>query len=85
MRLSVLLVLSAGIAGAANTATNPQVTFTKDVLPILQKNCQTCHRPGEVAPMALLNYKDTRPWWFAVVIDAKRDPSKLFRAPSAGD
>jgi len=38
------------------------VTFYKDVLPVLQKNCQTCHRPGEAAPMSFLTYKDTRPW-----------------------
>jgi len=39
-----------------------KVTFNKDVLPILQKNCQSCHRPGEVAPMSLLTFSDTRPW-----------------------
>src|SRR5580765_557043 len=38
------------------------VTFNRDVLPILQKNCQTCHRPGEIAPMSFLTYKDARPW-----------------------
>src|SRR3954466_9662507 len=38
------------------------VTFNKDVLPVLQKNCQTCHRPGEIAPMSFLTYKDARPW-----------------------
>ncbi|HEY2380191.1 MAG TPA: thiol-disulfide isomerase [Terriglobia bacterium] len=38
------------------------VTFDRQVLPILQKNCQTCHRPGEIAPMSFLTYKDTRPW-----------------------
>jgi hypothetical protein len=38
------------------------VTFNKDVLPILQNNCQTCHRPGEIAPMSFLTYKDARPW-----------------------
>src|SRR6202035_3010302 len=38
------------------------VTYNKDVLPILQKNCQTCHRPGEIAPMSFMTYKDTRPW-----------------------
>ncbi|MGH9801310.1 MAG: c-type cytochrome, partial [Blastocatellia bacterium] len=38
------------------------VTFNKDVAPIIQKNCQTCHRPGEVAPMSLLSYKEVRPW-----------------------
>ena len=38
------------------------VTFTKDVAPIIQKNCQICHRPGEVAPMSFMNYKEIRPW-----------------------
>src|SRR5438876_612887 len=38
------------------------VTFHKDVEAILQKNCQGCHRPGEMAPMSLLTYKDARPW-----------------------
>src|SRR4030095_12145030 len=42
------------------------VTFYKDVLPILQKNCQTCHRPGEIAPMPFLTYKDARPWAKAI-------------------
>ena len=36
------------------------VTFHKDVEPILQRNCQGCHRPGETAPMSLLSYKDAR-------------------------
>ena len=37
-------------------------TFSKDVAPILYKNCTNCHRPGEIAPMSLLTYKDARPW-----------------------
>src|SRR5438093_12661840 len=41
-------------------------TFNKDVAPILYKNCTTCHRPGEVAPMSLLTYKDARPWAKAI-------------------
>ena len=41
---------------------SPAVTFAKDVLPILQKNCQTCHRPGQMAPMSFLTYQSTRPW-----------------------
>ena len=48
-------------AGAAATA-----TFYKDVLPVLQKNCQSCHRPGEVAPMSLLTYEQARPWARAI-------------------
>jgi hypothetical protein len=42
--------------------TAASVTFTKDVAPIIQKNCQVCHRPGEVAPMSFMNYKEVRPW-----------------------
>jgi hypothetical protein len=37
-------------------------TFNKDVLPILQKNCQTCHRDGAIAPMSLVTYEETRPY-----------------------
>src|SRR5437870_5480317 len=47
-------------AAAANAT--GQVTFTKDVAPILQRSCQTCHRPGMMAPMSLLTYEDARPW-----------------------
>jgi hypothetical protein len=39
-----------------------QVTFTKEVAPILQRACQNCHRPGAIAPMSLLTYEDARPW-----------------------
>src|SRR4051812_12691391 len=38
------------------------VTFNKDVAPIFFKSCAECHRPGEIAPMSLLSYKDARPW-----------------------
>jgi len=38
------------------------VTFHRDVLPILQAKCQGCHRPGEVAPMPFLTYANVRPW-----------------------
>jgi hypothetical protein len=37
-------------------------TFSSDVAPILYKNCAACHRPGEIAPMSLLTYEQTRPW-----------------------
>jgi len=50
------------IAAAAAPAPTTSVTFHKDVEPIMQRNCQTCHRPGEAAPMSLLSYKDVRPW-----------------------
>lgn len=42
------------------------VTFNRDVLPILEGKCQRCHRPGEVAPMSLLTYENSRPWAKAI-------------------
>jgi mono/diheme cytochrome c family protein len=41
-------------------------TFNKDVLPILQRNCQECHRPGAIAPMSFVTYQDTRPYARAI-------------------
>jgi hypothetical protein len=49
-------------AALQKTPTPSTPTFYKDVLPILQDHCQSCHRPGEVAPMPLLTYEQTRPW-----------------------
>src|SRR6266576_637293 len=46
----------------AQEPNNPPPTFSKDVAPILQKHCQTCHRPGEAAPFSMLTYRDTKPW-----------------------
>src|SRR5580698_11379496 len=40
----------------------PPTTFYKDVLPILQNKCQSCHRSGEAAPFPLVTYEQTRPW-----------------------
>lgn len=49
--------LKAEPAGSAG-----EVTFTKDIAPILQRSCQNCHRPDGVAPMALITFEDVRPW-----------------------
>jgi hypothetical protein len=64
-RLVCGALLLAGAAWAADSAP-PTVTFNKDVLPILQKNCQVCHRPGEIGPMPLISYEGTRPWAKAI-------------------
>ena len=49
-------------ADPQKTGTSAAPTFCKDVLPILQDHCQSCHRAGEVAPMPLMTYEQTRPW-----------------------
>ncbi len=49
-------------SGSAYENRASAVTFSKDVAPIIFNNCAGCHQPGETAPMALLNYKQVRPW-----------------------
>lgn len=64
----------------------PTVTFNKDVLPILQENCQTCHRPGSIAPMSFMTYESTRPWAKAIkaaVVSQKMPP--WFADPHYGE
>ena len=46
----------------AGDASSSAPTFTRDVAPILYKNCAGCHRVGEIAPMSLLTYEEARPW-----------------------
>ena len=56
---TTVLTIALGMAAASAYAAP---TFSKDVAPILYKNCTNCHRPGEIAPMSLLTYADARPW-----------------------
>ena len=60
-----MLTVSIAATGTAVAQTG-NVTFTKDVAPILQRSCQTCHREGAIAPMSLLTYEETRPWARAI-------------------
>src|SRR6476620_7342717 len=50
------------MTGNVTLAADGPVTFHKDVEPILQRNCQTCHRPAQVAPMSFLTYQNVRLW-----------------------
>ena len=51
-----------GVRSEHLTAQTHPPTFYKEVLPILQKNCQSCHRPGQIAPFSMLTFESTRPW-----------------------
>ena len=55
--------LLAGVTATARQQNggSPVPTFSKDIAPILYKNCAGCHRPGEIGPMSLLTYDDVRP------------------------
>ena len=66
----VALAFVAGIALApalqasalARGSAGAEVTFTRDIAPILQRSCQKCHRPNALAPMSLIEYEEVRPW-----------------------
>ena len=64
----VLLISACCIAGYVGSnnvfgnSTKASMSFSKDIAPIFYKNCVACHRPGEIAPMSLISYKDVRPW-----------------------
>ena len=74
INLVLAILMPGGAAMAAEVSSGP--TFNKDVLPVLQKNCQTCHRPGQIAPMSFLDYKSTRPWAKAmkVAVETRKMP-----------
>jgi len=64
MQVSRALLLGASawaVMGVASAA-DQQITYSKDIAPILQRSCQRCHRPDSVAPMSLLSYKEVRPF-----------------------
>jgi hypothetical protein len=69
--LSGLLFAAISALGQASVGHS---TFYRDIVPILQDHCQSCHRPGEVAPMPLVTYEQTRPWAPAI---AKAVQSKM--------
>ena len=66
----------AALQQGTKSARVPAPTFYKDVLPILQSKCQSCHRSGEAAPMPLLTYAETKPWArkIAAAVDMKMMP-----------
>lgn len=70
MKVTLSFLLVSIAASAA------EVTFHRDVLPVLQARCQGCHRPGEAAPMPFLTYAGTRPWAKAIraAVQARRMP-----------
>ncbi len=62
MKKVVLAILIAPLAALAAEDTGRTVTFTKDIAPIFQRSCQSCHHQGTSAPMSLVTYSEVRPW-----------------------
>src|SRR3974390_2510488 len=68
-RILALELVGAAFCAAqqsAPAASPSSPTFNKDVLPIFQRRCQVCHRPGEIGTMPLLTYEASRPWAKAI-------------------
>ncbi len=74
-KISAWVIAVLALAPAALAADKP--TFSKDIAPLLYKNCVVCHRTGEIAPMSLMTYEETRPWVKAIqkaVVTEKKMP-----------
>ena len=87
---SIITVLVGTLPAMPASAQNaPDVTFFRDVLPIVQNNCQTCHRPtglnisGLVAPMSFMTFEETRPWARAIArkVETREMPPWFASAP----
>lgn len=66
--LSLIICSVMVVLGAGSTSSDDQagLSYSKDVAPIFYKNCITCHRQGEIAPMSMISYKEVRPWAKAI-------------------
>lgn len=84
-RLYPILISLALIAAHTLRAADQKPTFYKDVLPVLQQHCQTCHRPGEPGPMPFLDYAGVKPWAGAIgkAVSSRQMPP-WFADPSVG-
>ncbi len=66
LRVFCVVVIFGAVLSAADTSGSKPVTFAKDIAPIFQDKCETCHRTGSMAPMSLVTYQETRPWVKAI-------------------
>ncbi|HEY7288737.1 MAG TPA: hypothetical protein VH583_02785, partial [Vicinamibacterales bacterium] len=71
---AVGLVVPAALHAQQPASPAGEVTFSKDIAPILQRSCQNCHRPDGVAPMSLVTYDDVRPWARAIKLRTGMGP-----------
>lgn len=82
LRAPILLVV--GLAAAPAAGGEP--TFSSDVAPILNRHCVQCHRPGEIAPMSLVTYREARPWARSIArVVAARQMPPWFANPDYGE
>jgi hypothetical protein len=66
--LAIVAILMSPVLAAGQV----EVTFTKDIAPILQRSCQGCHHPEAATPMSLISYEEVRPWAKAIKLRTSR-------------
>src|SRR2546429_7382208 len=65
---TLLILLYVGLCGIAlaglrdDTSARSEITYNKDVAPILNRHCVACHRPNDIAPMSLMTYEEVLPF-----------------------
>jgi hypothetical protein len=79
--LTASIRLGAQAPAAPPASASP--TFSKDVAPILYRNCTNCHRAGEIGPMALITYSDARPWAKSIAANVTNKTMPPWHAESA--
>ena len=60
--LAVGTYSNVNVLRAAPPVITEEVTYAKDIAPILQRSCENCHRAGGAGPMPLTSYEEVRPW-----------------------
>lgn len=83
MKRMCLIGLGLASAVMVSATIGGSVTYYRDVLPILQNHCQSCHRHGQMAPISFMTYKETRPWAEAIkyVVLAREMPPWFAERP----
>jgi hypothetical protein len=66
LALGIAAASQSGVTAAAADTPAGDLTFSRDIAPVLQRSCQNCHRPDGVAPMSLVTYAEVRPWARAI-------------------
>ena len=88
--LALCLLPAVAVPSHAGNEAEEAVTYYRDILPIMQGNCQSCHRPigqnigGLIAPMSFMSYEETRPWARAIAhkVEAREMPPWFASAPT---
>ena len=84
--LSLLKLPLPALLLVAVPASAADITFSRDVAPILNRHCVGCHRAGEIAPMSLMTYREARPWARSIArVVAGRQMPPWFASPDYGE